>query len=98
MKEVQAMVKVIILIFQCRLVQTFNWSEAFDNSIKEIKKFKPDALVISLGVDAYEKDQLVFKLKSNNFIDIGRKLSKLGIPTLFVMEGVFHKRNWYKYC
>jgi len=26
-------------------------------------------------------------LKSNNFIDIGRKLSKLSIPTLFVMEG-----------
>jgi Deacetylases, including yeast histone deacetylase and acetoin utilization protein len=64
------------------------WLEAFDNSIKEIKKFKPDALVISLGVDAYEKDPIsFFKLKSNNFIDIGRKLSKLSIPTLFVMEG-----------
>ncbi len=65
-----------------------SWLEAFNNSIKEIKKFKPDALVISLGVDAYEKDPIsFFKLKSNNFIDIGRKLSKLSIPTLFVMEG-----------
>ena len=28
-----------------------------------------------------------FKLESNNFTEIGKKLSKLRIPTLFVMEG-----------
>ena len=41
-----------------------------------------------MGVDAFEKDPIsFFKLESNNFTDIGKKLSKLRIPTLFVMEG-----------
>ena len=65
-----------------------SWSQALNESFKNISSFKPDALVVSLGVDAYENDPIsFFKLKSNDFVDIGKKLSKFKIPTLFVMEG-----------
>ena len=64
------------------------WSIAFNECLKNISNFKPDFLIISLGVDAFENDPIsFFKLKSENFIDIGQKLSKLNIPSLFVMEG-----------
>ena len=64
------------------------WSEALDQACAEIAKYRPDALVISLGVDTYEHDPIsAFKLKSANFLDYGRRLAKLGIPTMFVMEG-----------
>ena len=64
------------------------WSEALDDSIKKISTFNPEILIISLGVDAYENDPIsFFKLKSEDFIDLGKRLSKLKIPTLFVMEG-----------
>ena len=41
-----------------------------------------------MGVDTFENDPIsFFKLKSEDFIDLGKRLSKLNIPTLFVMEG-----------
>ena len=65
-----------------------SWLNALKESFKKINSFKPDALIISLGVDIYENDPIsFFKLKSNDFIDIGNQISKLKIPTLFVMEG-----------
>ena len=65
-----------------------SWSEALDESFKDISSFNPDALIVSLGVDAYENDPIsFFKLKSNDFFDILKKLSNFKIPTLFVMEG-----------
>ena len=64
------------------------WSNALDDCLSKISNFKPDFLIISLGVDAFENDPIsFFKLKSENFINIGKKLSKLKIPSLFVMEG-----------
>ena len=64
------------------------WSEALNDSINQITNYKPDILIISLGVDIYENDPIsFFKLKSEHFIDLGRRLSKLKLPTLFVMEG-----------
>ena len=52
------------------------------------KTFSPDVLVVSLGVDTYEKDPIsYFKLKSADFRDYGRRIAKLKLPTLFVMEG-----------
>ena len=64
------------------------WSNALDDCITKISNFKPDFLIVSLGVDAFENDPIsFFKLKSENFINIGKKLSKLKLPSLFVMEG-----------
>jgi acetoin utilization deacetylase AcuC-like enzyme len=64
------------------------WSEALKDSFKQIKRFKPDALVVSLGVDTFEKDPIsFFRLKSKDFHTYGRMIAGLKLPTLFVMEG-----------
>lgn len=64
------------------------WSGALAEAVKEIKNFGPDALVISLGVDAFEKDPIsFFKLTSKDYTTCGGEIAKLGLPTVFVMEG-----------
>jgi len=43
---------------------------------------------LPLGVDTYKDDPISqFKLDSPDFLVIGARLAKLGLPTLFVMEG-----------
>jgi acetoin utilization deacetylase AcuC-like enzyme len=64
------------------------WSKALKDAIRRIKAYGPDALVISLGVDAYKDDPIsFFKLDNEDFTDCGRQIAKLKLPTLFVMEG-----------
>ena len=64
------------------------WTKSLDDSISKIQKFSPDALIVSLGVDTYENDPIsFFKLKSDDFFDVGRKIASINLPTLFVMEG-----------
>ena len=56
--------------------------------LSKIKNYNPDVLLISLGVDTYENDPIsFFKLKSDDFFDVGRKIASINLPTLFVMEG-----------
>ena len=53
-----------------------------------IGAYGPDALVISLGVDTFKDDPIsFFRLESEDFRTYGSRLAKLGLPTLFVMEG-----------
>ena len=48
----------------------------------------PDFFLISLGVDTFENDPIsFFKLKSVDYFDVGRIISSLNLPTLFVTEG-----------
>ena len=64
------------------------WTKALNDAIQKVKSFQPDALLISLGVDTYEKDPIsFFKLKSDDFFDVGKKIASCNLPTLFVMEG-----------
>ena len=50
--------------------------------------FKPDALVIALGVDTYEGDPISkFKLRSADYLQVGARLARLGLPTVLTMEG-----------
>ncbi|MEL6478493.1 MAG: histone deacetylase family protein [Pseudomonadota bacterium] len=64
------------------------WSEAFDDACTRIVAFGAEALVVSLGVDTFKRDPIsFFRLESADFTDYGRKLARLGLPTLFVMEG-----------
>ena len=64
------------------------WAEALEDALAKIAAYRPDALVVSLGVDTFEKDPIsFFKLKSEDFIDYGARIARLGLPTLFVMEG-----------
>ena len=64
------------------------WAEALDDALRQIAGFAPDAVVVSLGVDTFERDPIsFFKLTSDDFTDYGRRLAGMGLPTLFVMEG-----------
>ena len=64
------------------------WSEALDAGLLDVRNFAADVLVVSLGVDTFEKDPIsFFKLTSEDFTDYGRRLAQLKVPTLFVMEG-----------
>ncbi len=64
------------------------WQSALTDACTKITEYSPDALVISLGVDTFEKDPIsFFKLTSDDFTRYGEQLASLSLPTLFVMEG-----------
>jgi acetoin utilization deacetylase AcuC-like enzyme len=64
------------------------WSQALGVGLERIRRFAPDALVVSLGVDTYEHDPIsFFKLKSEDFSAYGRMIGACRWPTLFVFEG-----------
>ncbi len=64
------------------------WSAALDHAIRRITDWGADAVVVSLGVDAYKDDPIsFFRLESDDFTDAGRRIGKMGLPTVFCFEG-----------
>jgi acetoin utilization deacetylase AcuC-like enzyme len=64
------------------------WLEALDDGISKIRALAPQALVVSLGLDTYRGDPIShFLLESDDYLDVGRRIATLGLPTLFVFEG-----------
>src|SRR3546814_10604783 len=64
------------------------WSAALADACERIAAYAPEVLVVSLGVDTFEKDPISqFKLQSPDYLKIGEAIARLGKPTLFVMEG-----------
>lgn len=67
------------------------WFAALDHALARVAAYRPDALVVSLGVDTYEADPLAdFRLRSTDYLRLGARLAALGLPTLFVMEGGYN--------
>jgi acetoin utilization deacetylase AcuC-like enzyme len=65
-----------------------SWAAALDDGTARIRKYGPDALVVSLGVDTFGGDPISqFKLQSPDYTDMGARIAGLKLPTLFVMEG-----------
>jgi len=64
------------------------WSIALKDAIKRIRAFGAEALVVSLGVDAFKEDPIsFFRLESTHFLDAGKEIATLHLPTVFAMEG-----------
>lgn len=64
------------------------WSAALDAGLERIARFAPDVLIVSLGLDPYEKDPISrFRLTQDDFTRLGARLARAGLPTLFVLEG-----------
>ena len=64
------------------------WFEALEQACSRIAGYQADALVISLGLDAFEGDPISrFALASADFTRLGERLARLGLPTVFVLEG-----------
>ncbi|MEO1200610.1 MAG: histone deacetylase family protein [Pseudomonadota bacterium] len=65
-----------------------DWATGLDAACDRIADYGAEALIVSLGVDTFEKDPIsFFKLVSDDFRKIGARIAKLSKPTLFVMEG-----------
>ena len=64
------------------------WAQALEAALAGIAKFGADALVVSLGMDTFEGDPISgFKLKTDDYLRIGERLAKAGLPTVFIFEG-----------
>jgi acetoin utilization deacetylase AcuC-like enzyme len=64
------------------------WSQALREALAAIRRCGADALVVALGVDTFEGDPISrFRLRSADYLRIGRAIALAGLPTVFVMEG-----------
>lgn len=64
------------------------WSEALNDACDRIAGWGAEIIVVSLGVDTFEKDPISqFRLRQHDYLSIGERISRLGLPALFVMEG-----------
>lgn len=64
------------------------WAQALETALAGIAQYGADALVVSLGMDTFEGDPISgFKLKTGDYLRIGERLAKAGLPTVFVFEG-----------
>jgi len=64
------------------------WLEALEWACRRIARHEAQALVVSLGLDAYAGDPISrFALQPDDFSRLGQRLAGLGLPTVFVLEG-----------
>jgi acetoin utilization deacetylase AcuC-like enzyme len=64
------------------------WFSALDHALTRIEEFGAEALVVSLGVDAFRDDPIsFFKLSSDDFTRCGARIAHAGLPTVFALEG-----------
>jgi acetoin utilization deacetylase AcuC-like enzyme len=68
--------------------EAFRFFEALDDGAKKISTVAPETLVVSLGLDTYKDDPIShFLLESEDYLEIGERVARLGLPTVFVLEG-----------
>jgi acetoin utilization deacetylase AcuC-like enzyme len=64
------------------------WLQALDVALARVAAFGAQAVLVSLGVDTFEKDPIsAFRLRRDDFPQIGRRIAALGLPTGYVFEG-----------
>ena len=62
--------------------------EALEAGLRRVRSFAPDALVVALGLDAFEGDPFGgLSVSTGGFGRIGAALAGLGLPTAIVQEG-----------
>ena len=64
------------------------WFSALDSACARVERHNADALVVSLGLDTFAGDPISkFALQSEDFHVLGARLKRLGLPTVFILEG-----------
>jgi acetoin utilization deacetylase AcuC-like enzyme len=64
------------------------WRAALHTGMDAVGRFGAQALVVSLGVDTFEGDPISsFALRSADYLQVGRDIASLRLPTVFVFEG-----------
>ncbi len=70
------------------------WFAALDAACERIRGYRADALVVSLGLDTYAGDPISrFSLATTDFVRLGARLARLGLPSVFVLEGGYAARE-----
>jgi acetoin utilization deacetylase AcuC-like enzyme len=68
------------------------YDTALIRSLLLIKRYKPLYLVVSVGYDTYENDLLGdFKLTTDYYETMGKRIAGVNIPTMLVQEGGYHE-------
>lgn len=64
------------------------WRAALHAGLDRVASFGAEALVVALGVDTFEGDPISgFRLRSADYLQVGRDLAQAGLPTVFTLEG-----------
>ncbi|EGU10996.1 putative acetylpolyamine aminohydrolase [Rhodotorula toruloides ATCC 204091] len=64
---------------------------ALEKATDNVRRFEPELMVVSLGVDTYIDDPLTnFKVTLAAYPEMGRLIAQVGVKTLFVMEGGYY--------
>ena len=64
------------------------WFAALDVACTRLQRHSADALVVSLGLDTFADDPIsTFALLASDFSKLGERLKRLGLPTIFILEG-----------
>jgi acetoin utilization deacetylase AcuC-like enzyme len=63
------------------------YGPALDAACAAIRKYAPDGLLVSLGVDTALEDPDTFALVADDYTRIGEAIKGLDVPTLVVQEG-----------
>jgi acetoin utilization deacetylase AcuC-like enzyme len=62
--------------------------EALDRGLETVRAFAPGAVVVALGLDAFEGDPFGgLAVSTPGFGEIGKRLARLGLPTAIIQEG-----------
>lgn len=65
-----------------------DYLKTLDRALERITNFGADAVVVALGLDAYEGDPFQgLAITPPGFTRIGAAIAEVGLPTLFVQEG-----------
>jgi len=64
---------------------------ALEEALSLIRRFEPQYLVVSAGMDIYADDPLgTIKVTTEGIAEIGKRISALDLPTIIVMEGGYN--------
>jgi acetoin utilization deacetylase AcuC-like enzyme len=70
------------------------YQQALDKALRRIERFKPEYLVVCLGLDTARGDPTgTWNLTARDFERNGRTIGRLGFPTLVVQEGGYRNRS-----
>src|SRR5665213_410201 len=71
-----------------------NWhsySQGLARALHALRRFTPDVLLVSLGLDTFEFDPISqFALKTEDYLRLGEAIALINLPTLFVFEGGYN--------
>ena len=64
------------------------WFSALEAACERVERHRPDAVVVSLGLDTFVDDPISkFGLVGDDFSKLGARLRRLDLPTVLILEG-----------